>query len=173
MSFQSNTICQMSKVKFKETQQYRNKLIPIVLGLIALTSIIKGIMFLFAATPQISSAVFLFVVAIAIGVLIWWLAKLKLKIAVTEKNIKFKLSPLHAKKHYIPWKDIEECEIIKTSEAAQWSGKNITYNHEKRYSLTGRNGLAIKTKKGEYFFIGCKNISVLRQTLDKMKLKVN
>lgn len=160
----------MSKVNFKETQQYKNKLVLIILGVVGVIAIVKGIIFLLASEPQIGSAIFLFIVGVSIGILMWWLTKLKLKVAITEKNVKFKLSPIHIKKHSIPWKEIDKCEIVETSEAAQWGGRNITFNHEKRYSLTGRNGLSIKKKKGEYFFIGCTDIAGLQEALDKMNL---
>ncbi len=162
----------MSKVKFKETQQYKNKVVPVILGIVGVILIIRGITFLTVKEPNFGSAIFLFIVAVAIGALVWGLTKLKLKVAITEKNVKFKLSPVHLKKHSIPWGEIDQCEIVKTSEAAQWSGGNIAFNHEKRYSLTGRNGLAIKTKQGERFFIGCSDVSELRRTLDEMKLKI-
>ncbi len=159
----------MSKIKFKETQQYENRLVPIILGIVGLFAIIKGIMFLVASERSVGSAIVLFIIASGIGITIWWLTKLKLKVAITEKNIKFKLSPVQMKKHTIPWSEIDRCEIIKTSEAAQWSGGNIAYN-EKRYSLSGRNGLAIKTKSGESYFIGCKDITGLQLALSKMKI---
>ena len=161
----------MSKANFKETLQYQSKLVPILLGLVSLATAIRGVDFLSASEPQLGNAILSFTVAAASVALIWWLRKLKLKVAITAKNIKFKLSPLHEKKQSIPWKEIDECEIVRTTEAAQWSGGNITFNHEKRYSLTGRNGLAIKTKKGECFFIGCRDILGLQHALDKMKLK--
>ena len=160
----------MSKIKFKETQQYENKPVLIALGAIGLTAIPSGAYFLLSSEQDITGGIVLFTLALSVSVLIWWLTRLKLKVTVTEKKVKFKLSPLHLKKQAIPWEDIDRCEIIKTPEAAKWSGGNISSLAEKRYSLTGRNGLAIKTKEGEHYFIGCKNIEALRRALDHMKI---
>jgi len=160
----------MQKVNFKETQRYQNKIVLIVLGIACAIAIIAGIALLLAPQPQIENAFFFFVLAIAIRALMWWLMKLKLSIAITNKCIKFKFFPLHAKKHTIAWDDVENCEIIKAPEAAQWSGLNISYSHERRYTLNGRNGLAIKTKNGENFFIGCRDIMGLTQALNEMQI---
>ncbi|MTB51705.1 hypothetical protein [Lewinella sp. W8] len=160
----------MTKVNFKETQRYDNKLIPLLLGLIGVVTMVRGTSLLIAPEPKIWGAIFLFSVAAAIGGLIWWLTQLKLKVVVTEKNVKFKLSPLHEKKHSISWEEIDKCAIVRTSEVAQWGGGNITFNHEKRYSLTGRNGLSIRTRAGELFFIGCTDLTRLQETLNKMSI---
>ena len=161
----------MSEVLFKEKQRYDNKLVLIILGLISLLAIVGGIKSLLKTPTHYYETIILFITALVIGVLIWWLTKLKMKVTISEKSIKFKISPIYLKKRSIPWKEIEECEIVKTSEAAQWSGGNITFKREKRFSFIGRNGLAIKTKKGEYYFIGCKKIAELQQALNKINLK--
>ena len=161
----------MAKVIFQETQKYQNKLVLILLSLLSVAILVKSVLNLFEPQPDVLVSIILVLLVFIIIAFLWWLNQLKLKVAITEKNVKFKLSPLHAKKHSILWKEIEKCEIVTTSEAAQWSGRNITYNHEKRYSLTGRNGLAIKTKKGRFFFIGCKNLSQLELALKALKPK--
>ena len=159
----------MSKVNFKERQRYDNKWVPVLLGVTGLVAFGKGIYFLTASDVRLENAVFLFLVALGAAGLIWWLHRLEMKVTITEKKVKFKLSPLHPKKQSIAWKEIGRCEIVKTSEAAQWSGGNITFN-EKRYSLNGRNGLAIRTKSGESYFIGCKNVEKLQQTLQAINV---
>lgn len=114
-------------------------------------------------------AVLLFIVAFALGMLIWWLSRLQLKVEFNAKYIKFKMSPVHMNKKVLLWKDIKRFGIIETSEAAQWSGGNITLRQEKRISLTGRNGLALKTKQGAYFLIGCQDIDKLKHALEKLE----
>jgi hypothetical protein len=161
----------MKKVKFKETQHYTNRLTLCFLGTIALVAVLKGMLLLSTSKPDITNSLFGFAVAFSTLLLIWWLINLKLKVVVSEKNIKFKLSPIHPKKRSIPWQEIARCEIVETPEAAQWSGGNITFNHEKRYSLTGRNGLSITTKKGKNFFIGCSDLAGLKEAIDSMELQ--
>lgn len=159
----------MPKVYFKEEQRFDNYLALITLGLFGLGAIVGGMIHLLKAESNYLFAALSFTTAIAIGLGIWWLTRLKMKVVVSEKGIKFKLSPIHPKKQLIPWKKIDSCVIVKTSEAAQWCGGNITFNHEKRVSLTGRNGLAIKTKEGENVFIGVKEVSELHEALDGIK----
>lgn len=156
----------MSKILFKEEQRFDNRLALFSLGLLGLGAIIGGITHLLTPIPNYPVITLLFITTLAIAVGIWWLTSLKMKVVISEKGIKFKLSPIHPKKHSISWKKIDSCTIVKTSEAAQWCGGNITFNHERRVSLTGRNGLAIKTKKGENLFIGIKQITGLYKALD-------
>jgi len=159
----------MVKVYFKEKQRYENKVLLTILAISCIAALLGGVKRLVASHTDYPQTIFLFFTALAIGVIIWWLTKLKMKVNISNKRIKFKMTPIHIKKQSIFWEDIEKCEIVRTSEAAQWSGGNITFNHEKRISLNGRNGLALKTKKGEHYFIGCKNISRLQQALDKIQ----
>ena len=160
----------MSKIYFKEKQEYRNKLNLIVLSIAALVVIIRGVAFLLTPLTNLYEAIFLFIIALIVGIFIWWLTRLKMKVTISDKNINFKMSPIHTEKISISWKEVENCEIIKTSKAAQWLGSNITFNHEKIFSFTGRNGLAIKTKKGDYYFIGCHKIIELQEALSKMNI---
>lgn len=161
----------MVKVYFKEKQRYDNKLLLTILGICCIVAIFGGFKFLAEPDANYPQTVLFFFTALTIGAIIWWLSKLKMKVNISEKGIKFKMTPLHIKKQAIFWKDIEKCEIVRTSEVAQWSGGNITFNREKRISLNGRNGLALKTKKGEHYFIGCKDISGLQQALDQIQFR--
>ncbi len=156
----------MAKKIYKEKQQYENYLILGILGLTSALLVLGGIRLLFDPQGDYLRPISLFIIALSMGGLIWWLTNLQLKVTISKKNIKFKLSPIHPKKQAIAWEDIERCTLVKTSEAAQWSGGNITFNHEKRVTLSGRNGLSIKTKNGEFYFIGFKNLSQLQQVLD-------
>lgn len=158
----------MSNVLFKEKQRYSNQVVLALFGGIGLVAILRGMFFLMGPHRRYIEAAFLFAIAFTIGGVIWWLRSRQLKVSVSRKNIKFKMSPMPFKKQVIAWKDVETCEIIKTSEAALWSGWNISFNHERRYSLSGRNGLAIKTKDGARYFIGCKNLAGLQRALSKI-----
>lgn len=162
----------MAKVFFKEVQRYDNYFALSSLGILGLGAIIGGIVHLLAPQPNYFSAALLIGVALIVGAGIWWLTRLTLKVTISEKGIKFKLSPIQPKKKLIPWKKIDSCMIVKTPEAAQWCGGNITFNHEKRVSLNGRNGLEIHTKEGENLFIGVKKVEGLRKSLDGIHTKL-
>ena len=162
----------MKNVHFKEEQRYNSKYLLILLGAISLVVAAVGLRELLSPVPNYANVTFLFTAAIIIGGLTVWYNQLWMKVTICDKKIKFKMSPLPVRKHSLKWKEIEKCAIVKTPEAAQWSGGNITFNHEKRYSLNGRNGLAIQTKRGERYFIGCRDVAALREALRKVKTQV-
>ena len=159
----------MSRIHFKETQRYKDKLIPLALGVVGLMAVVRGMNLLQTSNAEVGTIVFLFALALASVGAIFALYRLKLKLSISDKKIKYKLSPWHSAKQSILWQDVDSCKIVQTSEAAQWSGGNITFNHEKRFTLSGRNGLALKTKSGERYFIGCEDILGLRKALDKVQ----
>ncbi|MFK7935200.1 MAG: hypothetical protein AB8G22_16935 [Saprospiraceae bacterium] len=158
----------MAKIIFKEKQRFSDRIILIALFIISLTSLLSALKHVSAPTANYANSIFLLVMFIVASVSLWWLTRLKLKVAISEDKINYKMSPVHSKKQSILWSKVKKCEIIRTSEAAQWSGGNITFNNEKRISLTGRNGLAITTKDGKHYFIGCKNIDGMQQALQKV-----
>jgi hypothetical protein len=160
----------MAKSFFKEKQRFEDKVILAIIGLVGLFGLFGGIKSLLATDTNYTNTIFLFFIAAIAVAAIWWLTRLRMKVSISEKGIKFKLSPIHAKKRFIAWKDIAVCRIIKTSEAARWSGKDINYKHEKKVSLTGRNGLAITTKDGQRYFIGSNNVNELQQALDQFSV---
>ncbi len=163
----------MSNVFFKEEQRFDNYFALFCLGVLGTGAIVAAIIQLQATHPNYFIAGLLFITSLTIGTGIWWLTRLRMKVSISDKGIKFKLSPLYPKKQLIPWKKIDSCMIIKTPEAAQWCGGNITFNHEKRVSLTGRNGLAIKTKDGENLFIGIKQVTGLCSSLNNINSTMN
>ncbi len=161
----------MKNVLYKEKHKFDDNFSLVVLGVFCLGALAGGANALFRTNQNILVAIILFLVALALGFLMWWLTRLQLKVEFNSKTIKFKMSPIHLSKKAFLWKDIENYGIIETSKAEQWSGGNITFKQEKRISLTGRNGLALKTKEGAYYLIGCHEIEKLRAALDKLDQK--
>ncbi len=105
-------------------------------------------------------------ICIGLAVLFWYYYNLRLKVAISDHHISFKMKPLHLTKQRIAWDDIKTVEVIKTPEIDQWQGGNITFNHETRFSVNGRNGLHIITKAGKEFFIGFRDITALKAAID-------
>lgn len=155
----------MKQIYFKEKQRYDNKLALVLLGLFALILIGGAFKSLLASEINYANVIFLFSATSVVIGSIWWLTQLKLKIAISDKKIKAKITPSLFKKQSIAWSEVEKCEIVRTPEAAQWSGGNVSFGQERMLSLNGRNGLAIETKAGESYFIGCQNINALQQAL--------
>jgi hypothetical protein len=150
---------------YKEKQRYTD--VPNIIALSLLTlALIYGsyIAYLQPEQAPASSLVFI-VLAVITGGALWWLTRLKMKVTINDKHIKFKVAPIHAKKRKIAWDEVEHCEIVETSPIAQLQGGNITFDQEKLFSFTGRNGLSITTTSGKHYFIGSSNPDEMKQAL--------
>ncbi|MFT5833218.1 MAG: hypothetical protein ACI97N_000845 [Cognaticolwellia sp.] len=148
---------------FKEESSFNDKVIFTILGIGLVGAILGYFTSFYGEYPATKTAAY-FIVALGLGVSLWVLLQLKLKVSINDKHIEYKMFPIHYKTQRITWDEIESCEIIETSYYAQWHGGNIRFN-EAWFSLTGRNGLAIRTKAGKSLFIGCKNVTELAQYL--------
>lgn len=156
----------MKKIYFKEKQRYDNKVAFVILGFVGLILVGAELKFLLDLPTNYYNVAFLFLGIVAVGSIMWWLTQLKMKVAITDKKIKAKLTSTFVKKCSIKWEEVASCKIVKTPEIAQWSGSNISFGRETKLSLNGRNGLAIQTRNGESYFIGCNNIPALQQALN-------
>ena len=96
------------------------------------------------------------------------LLRLKMKVAVSQKRIKYRLFPIHTDWKSIPWDEVETCEVVRSPRFSQWHGSNIHFGGELWYSLTGRNGLSIKTRDGKWYFIGCKDVEALESAVNQV-----
>ncbi len=159
----------MSQVIFKEKQCYtKSKVI-----LLAIITLLVSAFFinLFIQTPYDKTAVMLGGV-ICVGYLAgvtFYLWRLQLKTTISNKKIKFKYSPLHAKKQTIKTDEVEDYQVVKTPLLAKLSGWDVQFNTmEEVYSLSGRTGLELILKDGKHIFIGTKKPIVLKNALDKV-----
>lgn len=151
---------------FKERQSFDDKIVFIFLGAILIGSVIGLFQSLTSASSNLTNIMaYLTVIALS-GFLFWWLKRLKIKVSINDKRIKYKLYPIHKKAQRILWEEVEGCEIVKTPPAAQWLGSNIRFSRESWFSLSGRNGLSIEMKDGKRYFIGCKNVDNLMTSFD-------
>lgn len=101
----------------------------------------------------------------ALGAYVGHLFIVKLETKVTSKNLKVRLSSFIGLRKRIPLQDIENCEVIHYPTYAQRYGEGGWLNGETSISLTGRNGLAIRTRDGQSFFIGSRDPEALLQHL--------
>ncbi|MDA8692940.1 hypothetical protein N9L92_02680, partial [Saprospiraceae bacterium] len=132
-----------------------------VVGLACVFGLVKELLSASGSTTKILT--FISVIAVT-TLIVLLLRRLKLKVDINDKRIKYKMTPLHSKSHKIKWDEIASCEIIKTSKSAHWHGGNLNHG-ELKYSLTGRNGLSILTKEGIRYFIGINDLDSLRDKI--------
>ena len=159
----------MKNKAFKERQYFNDQMVFILLGagfIGAIYGFIKAIVSQYYSLFDLSVYAG---IAAFMAISFWGLKRLQLKVSINEKRIKYKLSPIHKESQKIRWEEVASCEVVKTPLAAQWHGGNISFGGESLISLTGRNGLSIKTKKGKRIFIGCKEVDDLRVSLDQIQ----
>lgn len=106
-----------------------------------------------------------------LGGFLWYLMQLRFNLAISEKGIHYKMKPFHDKKQCISWDEVSSCEVVKTPRMAQWHGGNITFNHEKRFTVNGRNGLHVTTKDGQEYFLGSRRLNELRKAVENVLMR--
>jgi hypothetical protein len=154
----------------KEKQYFNDKAVFGLLGLGAAAALGRGIFELFSNNSSLVHSLGMLAIACLLGAILYGLVQLKLKVTVSEKSIKYKLYPFHAKAQKIRWEDVEDCCIVKTPKAAEWHGASVRYNGESRFSLAGRNGLRVKTKDGDKYFIGCSDVDGLQKAMQSFSV---
>lgn len=156
----------MAKEIFKEKQRFRDWEVLGLLAffIIALTYKFIDQQWIHPVSNSMSIIAYLLLLLPLAGGL-WYLLSLRLSVKVTDKYISLKYSPLHTRKQKILWEEIEECEILKPLSRAVLSGWNISFNHEKKFTLSGRTGLHLKTKGGEEIIIGARKCNELERAV--------
>ena len=98
---------------------------------------------------------------------IYLITRTKMKTKVTSKSTKVKLSPFYRSKVKIPHADIVSYRLEKTKPFTIRTSKTLNTWFEKRFTLTGRNGISITTSEGYNYFIGSTNPKELHNALKK------
>lgn len=158
----------MSKRIFKEKQTYQNRDVLVIIGLIATMLLWNSVHHLMISeTRNLLLALSSLAVAIGLGVWMWRLTRTRLATKITTKKITSRLDAIRAQKVQIPIADIASCEVVETPLAAQWTGGNISFEHEQMLSVNGRNGLAIETHDGQRFFVGSSDVEALKKAVQR------
>lgn len=158
----------MARKFFREKQQIKD---PLLLG--AFVALLAYSMFLLGREIYLNGLsnaipIVLFGLAIlVVGFGLWILIRLQLNVSVTKKGIDYKMSPLHNKKKRIAWDEVEECKVIETPKVAHMHGGNMKFWYEKKFTLSGRNGIAVITKDGDRYFIGTRETADLKRSIKK------
>ena len=157
----------MKDQEFKETQRFRDwGIISLLLffigGLLYRTfeSIIEP--------GQIAASTYLLFVLL-LAVVLGYFLSLRLFLEVDAKGIKYQFYPWHTGKHRIRWEEVRDCQVVDASRDAASSGWTVSFEPEKRYSVTGRRaGLKLGLKNGEQIFLGTRHPEQLKNTLQKL-----
>lgn len=159
----------MATIIYQEKQRFHDWLI-VGLLLLAVIGLLFGAASIFwNAQATVVYSLICVGLAAGLGYAIYWLTSLRSKLTITKKKIKFKFKGPLATSKKIAWGDIESCSIVKSNTIARWERPKVTISDEKFYSLSGRNGLMIKTWEGEHYLIGCENIGELERALNEQE----
>ena len=162
--------CSMSIKLHKEEQRFNDKVVMAMLGIGILGLLYAAInTLLFTPSAYIKAGTF-FLVALALGGWLIWLVKLRLKVKISNKSIKYQMAPFHTTNRKNKWKEVKKCTIVKTPKIAQWHGGNLSYGAESRFSLSGRNGISVTTKDGRKYFIGCCDVDGLQKAMQSFSV---
>jgi len=154
----------MATLIYKEKQRYADKSMLLLL-IIGTLSAVYGLVGTLTTGMETGKALIYSLIALLLGGLFFFLRRLRLKVVVNDKKIKYKLAPFHSSSREIRWQDVASCKIVKTPLLAPNHGTKHRFGGEKRVTFHGRNGLSIRTKDGQKFFIGVKDIDGLREAL--------
>ena len=157
----------MSKKYFKETVDIKGK--NYWIGAIALIFLLSVLGF-FEKVKDFDGWVSLSWVSLAalmVATIIFIITRVKLKTKVTSKGIDVKLSPFYRSKVKIPHTDVASYRIEETEPFTIKTTKNFNSWFEKRFTLTGRNGVSITTCDGNNYFIGSTDPEALNRALQQ------
>lgn len=158
----------MARKFFTEKQRIKD---PLLLG--AFVALLAYSLFLFGREIFMNSfenpvvLTLLGVAVLVFGFGMWIVFHVRLKVDVTKKGITYKMSPLHTKKKKIKWDEVETCKVIETPKVAHMHSGNMKFWYEKKFTLSGRNGLAVITKEGDRYFIGTRETTELKKSIRK------
>ncbi len=153
---------------FAEKQRIKDPLLLIsFIVLLAYSLFLLGREFYFNGVSNAAPIILLGFAVLVIGFGLWIIIRLQLKVAVTKKGIDYKMSPLHTKKKRIKWDEVEECKVIETPKVAHMHSGNMKFWYEKKFTLSGRNGISVITKDGERYFIGTRETADLKRSIIK------
>jgi len=155
------------KIKYKEKNRFNDATL-MAMFIVAFGASIAALVYKIWLKATLTELIVLILVVFIIGGAIYWYSRLRLRVSLNDKRIKYKLSPLHNHSHKIEWSEVESCKIVKSPKMSQWHGSNIRFLGERFFSVTGRNGLEIETKQGQNIFLGFAHVDALRAVLDKI-----
>jgi len=156
----------MSKKYYKETIDIKGK--EYWIGAIAVVFLLSLFGFLekFKSDNWINWS-WLSLAVLAVGSIIFVITRIKLKTKVTSKGIDVKLSPFYRSKVKIPHSHVASYRIEETEPFTIKTTRNFNSWFEKKYTLTGRNGVSITTCDGNNYFIGSTDPAALNKALKK------
>lgn len=160
----------MKKNVFKSEQKFNDKLVLGTIGIGAVSILVVFFKSILMGQVTLESFFVFLVLFSVLGGAFVWLRAMSLNLVIDDEKIEYKMHPFNIDSKTILWKDVATCNVVRTPKYAQWHGSNLSFGTTTWLSLSGKNGLSIKTKNGKSFFIGATNLKALSGHLSKAKL---
>lgn len=160
----------MAKIKFKETQRYRHWEVIALLAILTLGTVVRLTYTAVAGgqgeSGNITMGAFLLV---SLLVAMVYLLKVKMKVKVNRKGIKYSIYPWQHSTRKISWDEVDQFEIVDLPEQAAMSGWNVQYGSALRgWNMGNRRGIRIDLRNGEHYFLGVNDLDQLEDTLEEL-----
>lgn len=158
----------MSKKIYKEKQSFLRPA-RLRLIIIAMVLLLTGIILRESLNPDYTVKLRDVVLGVAaagfITLVVVFLVQMRMKLAISNKGVEFKMAPFHKGKRVIPWDDIKRIHVVKTPANAVWQKHYDIYMLQDKFTFTGRNGISLETKDGRTMFIGSSDVNELEKHL--------
>lgn len=156
----------MAKTIFKENQRWNRPELITMIGFLAVLAAYRLIEKLFFVSSTQFEVGVTFMILLGLGLALFLIMNIRLRVSITDREIKFQYYPVHYKKVVLNWSDVESCELVETSLMAELSGQNAHFSVKERYySVSGRTGLRLSLKTGQTIFLGTRHPRKLKEAL--------
>ncbi len=93
---------------------------------------------------------------------------ISLRTKVLADGIVYRFSPFHLKNRFIPFSDIQKCNVREYSPLKEYGGWGIRYGLSgKCYNISGNKGLQLYLKNGRKLMIGTRRAAELEKVIEK------
>lgn len=157
----------MSKKYYQETLDIKGKLFWV--GCVLFIFLISALGF-FSKSERLYESTSLYGIGMEIALLallIFVIIRIRLKTKITSKGISVKFSPFFNSKLKIPHTEVASYRVEEITPRSLRLRRNIDQWFEKKFTLTGRNGISITTVDGKSYFIGSANPKALKKALER------
>ncbi len=160
----------MAKTIFKENQRWNRPELVTMIGLLSIMTAYRLFEKLFLVSSAQSEVLLTFGVLAGLLTTLFLVLNIRLRVSISDKEIRFQYYPVHYKKVTVNWSDVEACEIVETPLMAELSGQNAHFCvNERYYSVSGRTGMRLYLKDGSTYFIGTRNPQALTNVINNIE----
>lgn len=160
----------MSKKIYREKQRFLKRA-DLRLIFISVLLLLSAIVLRESLKPEFKVGLRDVIIGVAavsvLATIILFLVSMRIKLAVSNKGLEYKMTPFHKGKRIIPWEKIKNIHIIKTPSSAVWQKRYDIYLFQDKFTFTGRNGISVETHDGRGLFIGSSNVRELEKAISE------